>query len=52
MVKHLSGEIVSGILQGSVLGPLLPDGINSLCKKFADNTSVNQQVNVMITLKR
>ena len=45
-------KIMSGIPQGSVLGPLLfliyindlPDGINSLCKIFADNTSLLSKV--------
>ena len=43
---------MSEIPQGSVLGPLLfliyindlPDGINSLCKIFADNTSLFSKV--------
>ena len=43
---------MSGIPQGSVLGPLLfliyindlPDGINSLCKIFADDTSLFSKV--------
>ena len=43
---------MSGVPQGSVLGPLLlliyindlPDGINSLCKIFADDTSYLSKV--------
>ena len=45
-------KIMSGIPQGSVLGPLLfliyindlLDGINSLCKIFADDTSLFSKV--------
>ena len=45
-------KIMSGIPQASVLGPLLflvyindlPDGINSLCKIFADDTSLVSKV--------
>ena len=43
---------MSGVLQGSVLGPLLflihrndlPDGINSFCKIIADDTSLFSKV--------
>ena len=42
---------MSWVLQGSILGPLfliyindLPDGIYSLCKIFADNTSLFSKV--------
>ena len=56
-------KIISGVPQGSVLRPLLflvyindlPDGINSLCKIFADDTSllskvydINKSVNEII----
>ena len=45
-------RIYSGVLQGSVLGPLLfliyitdlPDGITSTCKIFADDTFLFSKV--------
>ena len=46
-------NILGGVLQGSVLGPLLfliyindlPDGSKSICKIFADDTSLFSKIN-------
>ena len=45
-------NILAGVLQGSVLGPILfliyindlPDGIKSICKIFADDTSLFSKI--------
>ena len=48
----MSGKNNTGVSEGSVLGPLLflihindlPDGLNSICKTFADETSLFSEV--------